>query len=171
MWNSSARAAGSRPRSKQRTAGGNRIHDSSAPPRSAPAGGSAAGSLLRAGRAEGNGRQVGIGFMIHPRRRDLLLLAALPLGAFPARAAQSPAAAPSTLPPALKNEKEAAEATVEIPDGAIPALNSGPLEGMRWQMRYYFDELGKRCHLQDFALPTPQFGLASLLIEEPRSEE
>src|ERR1039458_10727131 len=52
MWNSSAGAAGSRPRSKQRTAGGNRIHDSSAPPRSAPAGGSAAGSLLRARRAE-----------------------------------------------------------------------------------------------------------------------
>ena len=108
--------------------------------------------------------------MIRPRRRDLLLLAAVPLAAFSARAAQSPAAGPSTLPPALKNEKEAAEATVEIPAGAIPALNSGPLEGMRWQMRYYFDQLGKRCHLQDFALPTPQFGLASLLIEEPDSD-
>ena len=104
--------------------------------------------------------------MIRPRRRDLLLLVAVPLGAISARAAQSPAAGQPTLPPALKNEKEAAEAIVEIPAGAIPAVNSGPFEAMRWQMRYYFDQLGKRCHLQDFALPTPQFGLASLLIEE-----
>ena len=37
-------------------------------------------------------------------------------------------------------------------------------------MRYYFDELDKRCHLQDFALPTPKFGLASMLIETTDSD-
>ncbi len=108
--------------------------------------------------------------MNRPRRRDLFLLAALPWGAPSASAAQSRSAAPPAVAPALKNEKEAAEAVVEIPSGTIPPLTAGPFEGMRWQMRYYFDELDKRCHLQDFALPTPQFGLASMLVETTDSD-
>jgi hypothetical protein len=40
---------------------------------------------------------------------------------------------------------------------------------MRWQIRFQFDELGKRCQLQDFAMPTPQFGLATILVEDEDS--
>ena len=108
--------------------------------------------------------------MNRPRRRDLILLAAAALGARPAPARQNPEGQPPAVPPALKNEKEAAEAMVEIPSGAIPALNAGPYAGMRWQLRYYFDELGKRCHVQDFALPTPDFGLLSMLVTETESD-
>jgi hypothetical protein len=104
------------------------------------------------------------------RRRDLIALAALPLSGL----AQPPSA------PALKrleqreNKEPDAKETAskeallgpEIPAGKFPPLASGPYQGMRWQIRFQFDELGKRCQLQDFAMPTPQFGLATILIEE-----
>lgn len=108
------------------------------------------------------------------RRRDLLALAAVPLGCL----AGEPPAAPALEKPQLRPEtprqvpkRVANEALLgpEIPAGAIPPLASGPYQAMRWQMRYQFDELGKRCQLQDFAMPTPQFGLATVEIEQEDS--
>jgi hypothetical protein len=107
------------------------------------------------------------------RRRDLLALAALPLGGF-----AQPPSAPVLKRPEQRDAKEPDEKETaskeallgpEIPAGRIPPLASGPYQGMRWQIRFQFDELGKRCQLQDFAMPTPQFGLATILIEEEDS--
>ena len=107
------------------------------------------------------------------RRRDLFALAALPLGGF-----AQPPSAPALQKPEQRearepDEKQSAsrEALLgpEIPAGTIPRLASGPYQGMRWQIQFQFDELGKRCQLQDFALPTPQFGLATILIEDEDS--
>ncbi len=108
------------------------------------------------------------------RRRDLLALAAVPLGCL----AQGPPA-----PPVLEKPKQQPEPSrgsrqkadneallgPEIPLGAIPPLDSGPYKGMRWQVLYLFDELGKRCQLQDFSMPTPELGLATVQIEEEDS--
>jgi hypothetical protein len=107
------------------------------------------------------------------RRRDLLALAAVPLASL----AQPPAGPPLEKPrqrpePPRPTEKSAPDEALlgsEIPKGPVPPLASGPYQGMRWQMRYQFDELGKRCQLQDFAMPTPQLGLAPALIEEEDS--
>jgi hypothetical protein len=51
-----------------------------------------------------------------------------------------------------------------VPEGAIPPVTEGEFAGLRWRLSYQFDELGKRCRLLDFAMPTPKFGLASLVI-------
>ncbi len=108
------------------------------------------------------------------RRRDLIALAAVPLGCL----AQAPPGAPVVekpkqppQPTAGAKQRAANEALMgpEIPLGAIPPLDSGPYKGMRWQIRYQFDELGKRCQLQDFSMPTPQFGLATVQIEDEES--
>jgi photosystem II stability/assembly factor-like uncharacterized protein len=108
------------------------------------------------------------------RRRDLLALAAIPLGCL----GQAPAAPglqkPAPPPDAKdkgKDKDDSKEALLgpEVPPGKLPPLGSGPYAGMRWQIRYQFDQLGKRCQLQDFALPTPQFGLATILIEDEES--
>ena len=108
------------------------------------------------------------------RRRDLLALAAVPLGCL----AQEPPVPPALEKPRKPPEqprgsrpKAANEGPMgsEIPAGAITALDSGPYKGMRWQILYQFDELGKRCQLQDFSMPTPQFGLATVQIEEEDS--
>jgi hypothetical protein len=114
------------------------------------------------------------------RRRDLLALAALPLGGFaqapPAPELQKPAQPDARADAKAQEEKAAKEAASkealigpEIPAGTIPPLASGPYQGMRWRIRFQFDELGKRCQLQDFAMPTPQFGLATIVIEEEDS--
>ena len=105
------------------------------------------------------------------RRRDLLALAAAPL----ASVAQPPARPPALEKPEQRTEapkkaaSKAPDETLlgpEIPKGSIPPLDSGRYQGMSWKLRYQFDELGKRCQLQDFAMPTPQLGLAPVLIEE-----
>lgn len=106
------------------------------------------------------------------RRRDLLALAAVPLGCL-----AEPQATPVLEKPQQRPEPPAAkpgapsEALMgpEVPATAIPPLTSGPYQGMRWQIRYQFDELDKRCQLQDFAMPTPEFGLATLQIEQQDS--
>jgi hypothetical protein len=113
------------------------------------------------------------------RRRDLLALAALPLGCLAAppaaTALQKTSPSPDTKRPDAKltdhQENAPNEALLgpEIPSGTMPPLVSGPYQALRWQIRYQFDELGKRCQLQDFAMPTPQFGLATILIEEEES--
>ena len=108
------------------------------------------------------------------RRRDLLALAALPLGCL----AQPPAGAvlqkPEPRPDSKEQEakdRDSKEALLgpEIPAGIVRSLASGPYQGFRWQIRFQFDELGKRCQLQDFAMPTPQFGLATILVEDEDS--
>lgn len=107
--------------------------------------------------------------MIGIRRRELLSLAAVPFGCL----AQPPAAPiwekPEPPAAAKKNAPDEALLGPEVPLGPIPPLASGPYQAMRWQVRFQFDELGKRCQLQDFAMPTPQFGLATALIEEEES--
>ena len=104
--------------------------------------------------------------MIGFRRRDVLALAAVPFGCL----AQSPATPalerPTPPAPAKKNQPDEALLGPEVPLGPIPPLASGPYQAMRWQVRFQFDELGKRCQLQDFSMPTPQFGLATTLIED-----
>ncbi len=104
--------------------------------------------------------------MIGFRRRDVLALAAVPFGCL----AQSPAPPalekPTPPAPAKKNPPEEALLGPDVPLGPIPPLASGPYQAMRWQVRFQFDELGKRCQLQDFSMPTPQFGLATTLIED-----
>ena len=108
------------------------------------------------------------------RRRDLLTLAALPLGCL----AQAPQSGPALEKPKPAREPSRAakpdaenEALLgpEMPSGPIPPLASGPYQGMRWQIRYQFDELEKRCQLQDFSMPTPEFGLATVQIEDEQS--
>jgi hypothetical protein len=108
------------------------------------------------------------------RRRDVLAFAAVPLSCL----AQPPAAPALQKPEPRPDAKEqdakdsASKESLlgpEIPSGTVSPLASGPYQGLRWQIRFLFDELGKRCQLQDFALPTPQFGLATILIEEEDS--
>jgi len=106
------------------------------------------------------------------RRRDLLALAAIPVGCLAqAPLLQKPEPQPGTREPDSK-DRDQKEALLgpEIPAGTLPPLNSGPYQGFRWQLRFQFDELGKRCQLQDFAMPTPQFGLATILVEEEDSD-
>ena len=107
--------------------------------------------------------------MNRPRRRDLFLLAALPLGPFRFRRTV-PQRRAARVAPALKNEKEAAEAVVEIPSGTIPAARSGPFEGMRWQMRYYFDELASAATCRISRCPRRSSALASMLVETTDSD-
>jgi|GEM_PF-265336 len=107
------------------------------------------------------------------RRRDLLALAAAPLAGFgqppAAPALEKPKQSPA--PPREASKSPSLEELLgpDMPKGPVPPLTSGPYQGMRWQVRYQFDELGKRCQLQDFAMPTPPFGLATTLIEDESS--
>jgi photosystem II stability/assembly factor-like uncharacterized protein len=108
------------------------------------------------------------------RRRELFALAALPLGCLaqpPAGPAlQKPEPRPdASEPDSSQNASKDALLGPEVPAGAVPALSSGPYQGLRWRIRFQFDELGKHCQLQDFAMPTPQFGLATILVEEEES--
>ena len=102
------------------------------------------------------------------RRRDLLALAAMPWQAMRGQAppAPPPGTGNSRDPGAGFSSPPSAPVIAEAPEGAIARLNDGPLKGMRWRIRYYFDELEKTCRLQDFCMPVPEFGLASLIIEE-----
>jgi photosystem II stability/assembly factor-like uncharacterized protein len=108
------------------------------------------------------------------RRRELFALAALPLGCLaqpPAGPAlQKPEPRPDASGPDSKqNASKEALLGPEIPAGTVQALASGPYQGLRWRIRFQFDELGKRGQLQDFAMPTPEFGLATILVEEEDS--
>jgi len=101
------------------------------------------------------------------RRRDWLALAALPLSAYARQ--QSAPALQKPAPPAEKPRDPKADEDnfgPELPAGPLPPVDSGPYQGMRWQTRYLFDELDKRCLLQDFSMPDPHFGLATALIEQ-----
>ncbi len=118
------------------------------------------------------------------RRRDLFALAAaFPLGCLAqapeAPVLQKPAPAPDGKGRDPKQSDGKADASAEgskeallgpeLPAGKVPPLASGPYQGFRWQVRFQFDELGKRCQLQDFAMPTPELGLATIIVEEEDS--
>jgi hypothetical protein len=102
------------------------------------------------------------------RRRELLALAALPL-----QSALSHALPQKPLPdlPPIDPDppKTEVEMGSEIPEGAIAPLSDGPFAGMRWSIRYQYDKLEHRCRIQDFSMPTPAFGLASMLITKEDS--
>ena len=103
------------------------------------------------------------------RRRDVLALAAVPFGCLAQPPAGPALEKPAAPPEAKKDAPKEAIIGPEVPAVPFAPLASGPYQAMRWQIRYQFDELGKRCQLQDFAMPTPQLGLATVLIEAEES--
>jgi len=59
----------------------------------------------------------------------------------------------------------------EIPTGELPPLDAGPFAGMRWRVRYHFDDLSERAVLRDFAMPTPKLGVGRMAISEGDSDK
>ena len=71
------------------------------------------------------------------RRRDLLALAAVPLGCMAqAPAFEKPKQKPDSKPPASPDRSSNEELLgAEIPKGKFPPLASGPYQGLRWKIR------------------------------------